>query len=83
VEEIRSIADEAGAKPAQVALAWVLGRAPFVHVIPGTTKLENLKSNIEATTVVLSPGQVRRLEALAARVVGQRYTPLAMSAVNL
>ena len=83
VEEIKAIAGETNSKPAQVALAWVLGRAPNIHVIPGTTKLENLKTNIGAATQVLSPGQVRRLDALAARVAGSRYTPIAMSAVNL
>lgn len=83
VEEIKAIAGETNSKPAQVALAWVLGRAPNIHVIPGTTKLENLKTNVGAATLVLSPGQVRRLDALAARVAGQRYTPIAMSAVNL
>jgi aryl-alcohol dehydrogenase-like predicted oxidoreductase len=83
VEEIKAIAGETNAKPAQVALAWTLGRAPNIHVIPGTTKLENLKTNIGAATLVLSPGQVRRLDALAAQVAGQRYTPIAMSSVNL
>jgi aryl-alcohol dehydrogenase-like predicted oxidoreductase len=83
VEEIKAIAGETNSKPAQVALAWVLGRAPNIHVIPGTTKLENLKTNVGAATLVLSPGQVRRLDELAARVAGPRYTPIAMSAVNL
>jgi aryl-alcohol dehydrogenase-like predicted oxidoreductase len=52
-------------------------------VIPGTTRLENLRTNFNATSVVLSPGQVQRLDALARKVAGQRYTPLGMSAVNL
>jgi aryl-alcohol dehydrogenase-like predicted oxidoreductase len=83
VEEIKTVASEVNAKPAQVALAWVLGRAPNIHVIPGTTRLENLRTNLDATTIVLSPGQIRRLDALAKRVAGQRYTPMWMSAVNL
>ncbi|MDP3738959.1 MAG: aldo/keto reductase [Hyphomonadaceae bacterium] len=82
VEEIKSIAGEIGGKPAQIALAWVLGRSPNIHVIPGTTKLENLRTNIDTANVRLSPGQVQRLDALAARVAGQRYTPLGMEAVN-
>jgi aryl-alcohol dehydrogenase-like predicted oxidoreductase len=52
-------------------------------VIPGTTRIENLRTNAGAATLVLSPGQVRRLDDLAARVAGPRYTPIAMSAVNL
>ena len=82
VGEIEAIAGEIGAKAAQVALAWVLGRAPNIHVIPGTTKLENLRTNVDAMNMRLSPGQVQRLDALAARVAGQRYTPLGMEAVN-
>jgi len=83
VEEIKAIAGETNSKPAQIALAWVLSRAPNIHVIPGTTKVENLKTNVGTMNVVLSPGQVRRLDELAARVAGPRYTPIAMSAVNL
>jgi aryl-alcohol dehydrogenase-like predicted oxidoreductase len=83
VEEIKTVAGEVNAKPAQVALAWVLGRGPSIHVIPGTTRIENLRTNLDAVMVVLSPGQVRRLDALAKRVAGQRYTPMWLSAVNL
>ncbi|HEX5007729.1 MAG TPA: aldo/keto reductase [Hyphomonadaceae bacterium] len=83
VEEIKAIAGETNSKPAQVALAWVLSRAPNIHVIPGTTKIENLRTNVGAVNVVLSPGQVRRLDELGVRVAGPRYTPVAMSAVNL
>ena len=83
VEEIKTIAVETNAKPAQVALAWVLGKAPSIHVIPGTTRIENLRTNVDAMLVVLSPGQVQRLDALAKRVAGQRYTPMLMSTVNL
>lgn len=83
VDEIKTIAGEMDAKPAQVALAWVLARAPFIHVIPGTTRLANLRTNLDAGNIVLSPGQVQRLDGLAKRVAGQRYTPLGMSAVNL
>jgi aryl-alcohol dehydrogenase-like predicted oxidoreductase len=83
VDEIKAVAGELNAKPAQVALSWVLARSPIIHVIPGTTRLENLRTNLDAPTFVLSPGQVQRLDALAKRVAGQRYTPLGMSAVNL
>jgi aryl-alcohol dehydrogenase-like predicted oxidoreductase len=83
VEEIKTVAGEVNAKPAQVALAWVLGKAPFIHVIPGTTRIENLRTNLDAALIVLSPGQVQRLDALAKRVAGQRYTPMWLSAVNL
>jgi aryl-alcohol dehydrogenase-like predicted oxidoreductase len=83
VDEIKQIAGELGASAAQVALAWVLSRAPNIHVIPGTTKLENLRTNLNAQTIRLSPGQIARLDTLAKKVSGDRYTPLGMSAVNL
>jgi aryl-alcohol dehydrogenase-like predicted oxidoreductase len=82
VKEIESVAAELGAKPAQIALAWVLSRAPIVHAIPGTTRIENLKTNLATEHVVLSAGQVKRLNALAERVAGARYTPTGLSAVN-
>ena len=82
VREIVSIASELNAKAAQVALAWVLTRSPNVHAIPGTTRLENLKTNLGAEHVLLSAGQIKRLNALAARVSGARYTPIGLSAVN-
>jgi aryl-alcohol dehydrogenase-like predicted oxidoreductase len=80
--EIKAVADEKNAQPAQVALAWLLGRSGAIHVIPGTTKLANLRTNVGATALVLSPGQVSRLDALADKVAGARYTPEAMSQVN-
>jgi aryl-alcohol dehydrogenase-like predicted oxidoreductase len=83
VEEIKQVAGELGSQPAQVALAWVLSRAPNIHVIPGTTKLANLRTNLDAQAVRLSPGQITRLDALAKKVSGDRYTPLGMSSVNI
>jgi aryl-alcohol dehydrogenase-like predicted oxidoreductase len=82
VKEIQSVAGEVGARAAQVALAWVLSRSPNIHVIPGTTRVENLKINLDAEHIVLSAGQIRRLNALAERVAGARYTPTALGAVN-
>ena len=82
VREIESIAAELSARAAQVALAWVLTRSPIIHAIPGTTRLENLKTNLNAEHIVLSAGQIKRLNALGARVAGARYTPIGLSAVN-
>lgn len=82
VKEIEAVASELNARPAQVAIAWVLSRAPRIHAIPGTTRIENLKVNLAAEHTVLSAGQIKRLDALAARVAGARYTPVGMSAVN-
>lgn len=82
VREIEAIAAEKSAKAAQVALAWVLARAPNVHVIPGTTKLANLQTNLGAANVTLTEPDMARLNALAAKVKGQRYDEGGMQALD-
>jgi aryl-alcohol dehydrogenase-like predicted oxidoreductase len=71
------IAAEAGCSPAQLALAWVLGKAPHVVVIPGTTRQDHLIENCGADAIRLSATTVARLEALwpPGAVSGARYPP--------
>ncbi|MCR6727713.1 aldo/keto reductase [Agrobacterium fabrum] len=61
VDLLRSVADVKGATPAQVALAWLLSRKPFIVPIPGTRKLDRIKENVESSTVVLSDDDVRNI----------------------
>ncbi|MBI1236038.1 MAG: aldo/keto reductase [Alphaproteobacteria bacterium] len=82
VEEVKAVAAAHNATPGQVALAWILGRADNIVTIPGTTKLANLKSNLGAASVRISPEQLSRLEGLADRVQGARYNEFGMSAIN-
>ncbi len=82
VREIEALAAEKNAKAAQIALAWVLARAPNIHVIPGTTKLNNLQSNLGAGGVTLGEGDMGRLGALAERVTGERYDEAGMRALD-
>lgn len=82
VDEVKAIADEIGATPGQVALAWVLSRGEDIVTIPGTTKLKNLESNLDAAAVTLSEGHLKRLEPLADKVQGARYNEMGMAAVN-
>ena len=79
VAEIEKVATEKGVAPGQVALAWVLGKVPTAHVIPGTTKIKNLESNLGAAGVVLSADDFAKLEGLAARVQGARYNAFGMA----
>ena len=58
------IAAQAGATPAQVALAWLLARAENTVTIPGTTSIAHLEENVAAASVRLSPGQIAELGAL-------------------
>jgi aryl-alcohol dehydrogenase-like predicted oxidoreductase len=62
-----------GATPAQVALAWLLGRAPWVVPIPGARRAAEIEDNAGAVALTLTPDDEKRLEALAARVSGERY----------
>jgi aryl-alcohol dehydrogenase-like predicted oxidoreductase len=82
VREIEAVAVEKNAKAAQIALAWVLARAPNVHVIPGTTKLANLQTNLGAAGVTLTDADIARLGALAERVKGERYDEAGMKALD-
>jgi len=63
------------ATPAQVALAWLLAKEPWIVPIPGTTKLHRLEENLGAVDVALSPDDLRELEEASARIAirGARY----------
>ena len=61
-----SVAAAAGATPMQVALAWLLQRAPNVLLIPGTSSLGHLQQNLAAAELVLSDDAVARLNAIGA-----------------
>ena len=68
VDIIREVATRKGATPAQTALAWLLARKPWIVPIPGTTKLHRLEENLLATTVELTPDDLRAIEAAVAKV---------------
>src|SRR5256714_421008 len=63
------------ATPAQVALAWLLAKKPWIVPIPGTTKLQRLDENLGAVRIALSAGDLRELEEASARIEihGARY----------
>ena len=71
----RALAQEAGCTPAQLALAWLLHKAPHVLPIPGTTSAEHLKEDLAAADLKLSPEIIVRAEALINQqtVHGNRY----------
>jgi len=64
VEEVKAIAAESGATPAQVALAWVLAQGDDIAPIPGTKRVSRLEENTAADTVQLSPEQLDKLNHL-------------------
>jgi len=82
VDEVRAVAAEAAATPAQVALAWLLAQGDDIAVIPGTKRVSRLEENAAADALVLTGDQLARLTALAPPV-GTRYEADRMSTVNL
>ena len=75
VELLGRIAARKKATPAQVALAWLLARKPWIVPIPGTTKLHRLEENIGAVDVVLTPDDLCEIDTAAAEIEvhGSRY----------
>jgi aryl-alcohol dehydrogenase-like predicted oxidoreductase len=68
--EIAAVAAELGATPTQVALAWLLDRAPVVLPIPGTARTGHLEENVAAAGLRLAPAQRDRLDRLGEGVQG-------------
>ena len=75
VEVISSFAAKHRATPAQIALAWLLAKKPWIVPIPGTTKLSRLEENLGAAQIKLTAEDVRSLEESSSkiRIEGARY----------
>ena len=75
IDLLGRIAQRKKATPAQIALAWLLARKPWIVPIPGTTKLNRLDENIGAVAVELTPDDLREIESAASKikVEGARY----------
>lgn len=63
IAAVRKVAEEAGVKPAEVALAWLLSRPGVVAPIIGATKIEHLETAVRALDVRLTDEQIKALEA--------------------
>jgi aryl-alcohol dehydrogenase-like predicted oxidoreductase len=81
IDLLRRVADDKGATPAQIALAWLLAQRPFIVPIPGTTKLHRLEENLGGADVTLTDADLASFrDALAAiDVEGERYPPQLMA----
>ncbi|MYN39759.1 oxidoreductase [Duganella sp. FT109W] len=62
--QLAEVAAELDATPMQVALAWLLQRAPNILLIPGTSSVAHLRQNIAAATLVLPPDALRKLDSI-------------------
>jgi aryl-alcohol dehydrogenase-like predicted oxidoreductase len=63
-DTLSSVAGRLGATPMQVALAWLLARAPNILLIPGTSSLAHLRENLSAVDLKLTPDVLSELNAL-------------------
>ena len=75
VEEVDVVAAELGAKPGQVALAWLLAQGDDIAPIPGTKRIPYLEENVAADALVLTAGQLATLDAVTA-AAGDRYADM-------
>ncbi|MCC6136721.1 MAG: aldo/keto reductase [Candidatus Contendobacter sp.] len=82
---VREVADSKGVTPAQIALAWLLAKAPWIVPIPGTTKLHRLEENLGATSVQLISDDLQRIEAAASglHLEGARLPEYALKMAGL
>jgi aryl-alcohol dehydrogenase-like predicted oxidoreductase len=65
VQEVEAVARDAGATPAQVALAWLLAQGDDIAPIPGTKRISRLEENVGADAVELTAAQLARLDAIS------------------
>jgi aryl-alcohol dehydrogenase-like predicted oxidoreductase len=75
VDAVGAIANEAGATPAQVALAWLLAQGDDVVPIPGTKRVSRLEENVAATDLVLTEDRLEQLSGIGP-AVGDRYADM-------
>src|SRR5438093_742567 len=75
VDLLARIAKRKKATPAQIALAWLLARKPWIVPIPGTRKMERLEENIGAAAVDLTADDLREIESATSKITvqGARY----------
>jgi aryl-alcohol dehydrogenase-like predicted oxidoreductase len=85
VDRITKIASQKGCTPSQLALAWVIARAPHIVTIPGTKRIKYLEENVNADKVRLTPEDLELIDEIAPRGVaaGERYPAALMGSINL
>jgi aryl-alcohol dehydrogenase-like predicted oxidoreductase len=83
-QELGQIAENKKCSLAQLSLAWVMSQSDNIVPIPGTTKVEHLKSNIGAAAVDFSTKEMSEINSLLASriIIGQRYTDEGMKGLN-
>jgi aryl-alcohol dehydrogenase-like predicted oxidoreductase len=78
---VESVAQQHGATPAQIALAWLLHRGDDVVPIPGTKRRRYLEENVRAADIALDAADLERLDHVGA-TSGARYTERSMATID-
>jgi aryl-alcohol dehydrogenase-like predicted oxidoreductase len=83
VDRVRALAQDRGATPSQLALAWLLSRS-HVTPIPGTTRLERLEENVAAAEISLTAEELAAIDAVAPKgfAAGTRYPEASMQVLD-
>ena len=81
VDEVKAVAEEAGATPAQVALAWLLAQGNDIAPIPGTKRVARVEENTAAEHLELNGRQIERLNNLAP-AAGERHDQGNMAVID-
>lgn len=84
VKKVSEIAKRKGVKPGQLALAWVMAQGKDIVPIPGTTKPEHLKENVDALNIKLSEEDLAEINQVMPEGIasGLRYPESMMHLVN-
>lgn len=77
VRLIKTWAERKDATPAQIALAWLMAKKPWIVPIPGTTQMAHMLDNIGAATVTFGEGELQELNTAVAAITiqGERLPP--------
>ncbi|MFI1470527.1 aldo/keto reductase [Streptomyces wuyuanensis] len=81
VDEVEAVAAEAGATPAQIALAWLLAQGDDIAPIPGTKRVTRVEENTAADSVELTREQIHRLDNMTP-AAGQRHDEAGMAVID-
>jgi aryl-alcohol dehydrogenase-like predicted oxidoreductase len=84
VDLLTKVAQQKNATPAQIALAWLLAKKPWIVPIPGTTKLHRLEENLGSLAVELTPGEFEEINTASSKikVQGDRYSEGSAKLIN-
>ena len=85
VDLVRNWARRKNASPAQLALAWLTARKPWIVPIPGTTNVAHLEENVAAASISFSAAELRELDAglAAIPIRGARLSPAVLAATGV